>query len=61
MSQPPPPPEVHHAPPLPRRVPPVGQPKFHRYVAIVSYGCVGSEWHICVLLKKSQAEAIRQK
>ncbi|KAF8610272.1 hypothetical protein BDV93DRAFT_517421 [Ceratobasidium sp. AG-I] len=41
MSQPPPPAEVHHAPPLPRRIPPAGQPKFHRYVAIVSYGCVG--------------------
>ncbi|KAG8714723.1 hypothetical protein FRC08_011514 [Ceratobasidium sp. 394] len=42
MSQPPPP-EIHHSPPLPRRVPPVGQPRVHRYVAIVSYTCVGGK------------------
>ncbi|KAG8746377.1 hypothetical protein FRC12_014294, partial [Ceratobasidium sp. 428] len=44
MSQRPPPPEIHHLPPLPQRappVPPVGQPRFHRYVAIISYSLVG--------------------
>ncbi|QRW00685.1 hypothetical protein RhiJN_28703 [Ceratobasidium sp. AG-Ba] len=45
MSQPPPPPEIHHSAPLPRRtapLQPIGTPKFHRYVAIVSYSFVGA-------------------